>query len=178
MTDLKRTNARDLLMHTLTGLLQKKSFQKITVNELCEAAHVSRSAFYANFEDKYHLLSCCLESTTEQMDAMLASSEPVEFHVFALDFIQKNDRIFYNAFHSELDNGTMAVLYRFFERHLKGILEQKAAQGKILPEPLNTVCAFYIGGLITATLMWIRSGYKTPKEQVANCLSSLLKDIL
>lgn len=178
MTDLKRTNVRDLLMYTLTELLHKKSFQKITVNELCECAHVSRSAFYANFEDKYHLLSCCLESTTGQLDAILASSGSDKLHIFALDFIQKNDRIFYNAFHSKLDDGTMTVLYRFFERHFKSILEQKISQGMVLPEPLNIVCSFYIGGLITATLIWIRSGYKAPKENVANCLSILLKDIL
>lgn len=56
MPDLKKTNVKDLLMYTLTELLHKKFFQKITVNELCESAHVSRSAFYANFKDKYHLL--------------------------------------------------------------------------------------------------------------------------
>ncbi len=89
-----KLSARDTLMDTLEQLLHKKSFQKISVNELCESAGVSRSAFYANFEDKYHLLACCLDSTTDRLKELMATYFPEEFFTVTLDFIQKRDRFF------------------------------------------------------------------------------------
>ena len=177
MTDLKKASAKTALMDTLTNLLYKKTFQKISVNELCETSHVSRSSFYANFEDKYHLLASLLEATAEQIDALIESASPDQLLLFILDQIQKDGRLFYNAFHSELDKGTMMVLYHFFERHLSEILKQKTSQGIDFPKPLSITCSFYIGGLVTATLEWIRSGYKLPKEEIADCLSRLMTDV-
>ncbi|MDR2932476.1 MAG: TetR/AcrR family transcriptional regulator, partial [Oscillospiraceae bacterium] len=54
--DLRVTRTHKALVSALFMLLKKQPFQKITVNELCEAAMVSRATFYLHFEDKYHLL--------------------------------------------------------------------------------------------------------------------------
>lgn len=56
-----------VLSNALLTLLQEKSFSKISVKNLCETADVNRSTFYANFEDKYQLLSFCLDSITQQV---------------------------------------------------------------------------------------------------------------
>lgn len=39
------------------SLLKKKEFSKITVNNICKNALISKSTFYAHFTDKYDLLS-------------------------------------------------------------------------------------------------------------------------
>lgn len=46
---------RDIKQNFLT-LLQTTPFQKVTVNQICTAALVSRSTFYEHFQDKYDLL--------------------------------------------------------------------------------------------------------------------------
>ena len=56
MENSKKCSAKDALKASLLDLLQKRSFAKISVYDLCSHASVSRSAFYANFEDKYELL--------------------------------------------------------------------------------------------------------------------------
>ena len=53
MTVNAKPSARESLIHALINLLHKKTFYKISVNELCAAAQVSRSAFYSHFDDKY-----------------------------------------------------------------------------------------------------------------------------
>ena len=40
-------------------LLQDKSFEEITVGQLCEAAQYPRATFYNYFDDKYDLLGYC-----------------------------------------------------------------------------------------------------------------------
>ena len=44
------------LIHCMRKLLREKPFPKITVGEICEAAHISRRSFYNNYKDKYDLL--------------------------------------------------------------------------------------------------------------------------
>ncbi len=79
MIDSRKHSAKRMLMNTFEELLHKKSFQKISVHELCESAQVSRSAFYANFNDKYHLLSCCLQEKTEYFNTLAEQLSPEEF---------------------------------------------------------------------------------------------------
>ena len=49
--DIRITKTHMALSKTLMDLLEKKSFQKITVNDICQDAMVSRSTFYMHFED-------------------------------------------------------------------------------------------------------------------------------
>jgi AcrR family transcriptional regulator len=51
---IKRT--RELLVKALMELMQEKSFQAITVQDIAERATINRVTFYAHFEDKFALL--------------------------------------------------------------------------------------------------------------------------
>jgi len=42
-------------MNAVLKLLNRRNFEKITVNDICEEALVSRATFYAHFNDKYDL---------------------------------------------------------------------------------------------------------------------------
>ena len=54
--DLKSIKTKKALYTALLTLLQKGSFEKITVRNICEEALISRVAFYAHFADKYDFL--------------------------------------------------------------------------------------------------------------------------
>jgi len=59
--EVKRTQ-RDLI-DSLSHLLKKMSFEKITVDDICEDAMVHRSTFYRYYHNKYELLQNALEYT-------------------------------------------------------------------------------------------------------------------
>ena len=178
MESNRKVPAKTILMDTLEQLLHKKTFQKISVNELCESAMVSRSSFYANFEDKYHLLACCLESKAKEVSILIKIHSPEKFLIVILDFIQKENRFFYNTFGAELDHEILDILYVFFERQFILLLNDQLVKGHILPGPTEVVSSFCVGGLTTSTLRWIKSNYKIPKEELAACQYRLLKGIL
>lgn len=46
----------DAFSHSLLELLAEQSFERVTVNELCERAGYPRATFYNYFDDKYDLL--------------------------------------------------------------------------------------------------------------------------
>ena len=51
-----RARVTDLLLRrALTGLLRQKPIQSISVQELCQAAGISRGTFYAHYQDLYAL---------------------------------------------------------------------------------------------------------------------------
>lgn len=63
--DLRVQKTYKLLHTSLITLLEKQSFDEITVQAICDEAMVHRTTFYAHFEDKYHLLSSCLDYIIE-----------------------------------------------------------------------------------------------------------------
>lgn len=57
----------DALSGTMFVLLSEKSFEEITVGELCEQAQYPRATFYNYFDDKYDLLNYCWLSLAEKI---------------------------------------------------------------------------------------------------------------
>ena len=59
-TDLRIRRTRSLLGNALIALMQEKSIDKITVQEVLDRATVSRSTFYLHYRDKDDLFLCVL----------------------------------------------------------------------------------------------------------------------
>jgi AcrR family transcriptional regulator len=54
--DLRVRRTRKLIWDALLALLDRKSFEAISVQEICDRAMVHRTTFYQHYEDKYDLL--------------------------------------------------------------------------------------------------------------------------
>lgn len=65
-----RNKKRTLLAFStaLFNLVQKQSFEKVTVNQICEIADYPRSTFYNYFEDKFDLLDYCWSVLLDQIN--------------------------------------------------------------------------------------------------------------
>lgn len=174
----KKNALKSLLAKAMRNLLYKKPFHKISVNELCETAAVSRSSFYVNFQDKYQLFSYCLDEGQEELDSLMKSHSPKEFLSLLLEFIQKESKFFYHAFGASYDEEITEILYNFFADRFTEILHEKVQEGAELSGPIEYVSAFYVGGLTSITLRWIKSNYSVSREELAACQYMLLKDLL
>jgi len=62
---VKRT--RRLLMQAFESLLQEKSINAISVQDIAERATVNRATFYAHFEDKYAFLDSWVREAFQQV---------------------------------------------------------------------------------------------------------------
>lgn len=52
---------------TMFTVLSKKSFEEVTVNEICEITNFPRATFYNYFDDKYDLVNYCWYVLTSQL---------------------------------------------------------------------------------------------------------------
>ncbi len=95
--DLRVKKNNKLLTEALSRLLEKKSFDDISVVEICNEAMLSRSAFYDHFKDKYDLFSysvnCMIEELIEKNDISLQQSlkdAMINMIKLYLAFLEKN----------------------------------------------------------------------------------------
>ncbi len=173
MSDKRKLPAKILLSQAMEELLHQKPFNKISVNDLCDHSHISRSAFYANFQDKYQLFAFCMSEKKKAMNQVMPSYDLKSFLVNMLDFIQSENIFFYNVFGAAHNEEISEILCSFLQDSFVSAIKSE----NVSTASIDTVSVFYTGGLIYTIMHWIKSSYATPKEELADCLYSLLTDI-
>lgn len=79
--DLRIRRTRSLLSNALVALMQEKSIDKITVQEVLDRATVGRSTFYLHYRDKDDLFLCVLEDGLEMWSTALPRMEEKSYRV-------------------------------------------------------------------------------------------------
>ena len=77
---VKRT--RDALGDALMALMQEKPFETITVQDVLDRAHVSRSTFYSHYSDKDDLLMSDADEFFESLAMALSVRDDKSDRVF------------------------------------------------------------------------------------------------
>lgn len=169
---IKKTQ-RALAMAMLT-LLETHSFGKITVNDLCTEAMVSRSAFYTHFEDKYSLLKFCMimlrQRTFEE-----SKDENIRDHIHSvLEKAKENVKIFRNLLMSELDVELIEMMQKAFNEALEQALKKNKLDENMLPAPIELLSVYYASGITSAIMYWVGKGMPYSVDEMADYLCALL----
>lgn len=155
---IKKTYAQ--LYNGFISLLKEKSFDDITVSQICDRSGVHRATFYKHFDDKYKFLSFCIESLLSDIDMSVLetdlSPENIKksctvFVKMIFEYINKYKYIFTAVFSSnqsivfnhQLEKMVTSFCLEKFSSVLKGIPEYK----------LELLSNFYSGAVLGA-LKW------------------------
>lgn len=104
-SDIRVMRTYSQLTSGLIELLNTKSFDELSVSEICEASGVHRATFYKHFNDKLEFLNFCLESQlqTVSFDTLEKGSTPetikkniMHFVKSVLAFVDEN-RVLFNS---------------------------------------------------------------------------------
>ncbi len=79
--DLRIRRTRSLLSNALVALMQEKSINKITVQEVLDRATVGRSTFYLHYRDKDDLFLCVLEDGLEMWSTALLRKREKSYRI-------------------------------------------------------------------------------------------------
>lgn len=173
-----RQRTKIMFSEALFRLVGKRSFRKISVGDICREAMLSRSAFYAHFEDKYKLLSYGLSQMLRRQADAERSRSLEEQMLSVLIGIQENRRTFHNMFMADLTMELMEVFQAVFAEAVRERLMEYQRSGMELSGNIEFVSAFLTGGFANVVLNWIRENCATPAEEIAHCQCELLEQIL
>ncbi len=175
---MKRT--RQLLHQALMELLNEKSFQSITVQDIAQRADVNRATFYDHFTDKYALLEYAIH---EMFENQLRGNLPGESRLSLenLHTIVQTVCEFVSNMHDHckpLDQQILMVVQTQMTAVLYDILRAWLAEAKIAqttkpitPELAAAVMAWAIYG---AALHWRGEGRKVPAGEFADQMIPIL----
>lgn len=113
---------------TLFYLLEKKKFEDITVNELCNACNYPRATFYNYFQDIYDLLYYCWENMSIKINIEdYKSIEPDErtqvlFERLYEFFEEEKDIVNRIMIHNEINGAMAESLKRFMLLKIREIV--------------------------------------------------------
>lgn len=154
----------------LEQMLQKKSFERLTVDEICEAALLHRSSFYRYFHDKYDLLEHLITTRVNQVvDQSSSENDLIET---GIRYISEHKQIFRNI----SSGGPNRVVFAELIRIISDVLLKQATPpynnsvSKLIhesPKPELTAYTFS-GAFMGACFWWENHDYSvSPEELIA-----------
>lgn len=182
--DRRKRKTRQAIFNAFTKLLSKKSYNKITVEEILELADVGRATFYAHFETKEHLLrNLCLDLFEHVLEAQ-AGDEKAHAHIFdcaeqgspflhLLRHLQTNDNNILKLLSGE--NAELFLVY--FKNSVKTLIRETPREfitkkPAVVPEDfwVNHVASTFV----ETALWWIENGKNLSPETVYEYFLSVI----
>ncbi|MDO4197795.1 MAG: TetR-like C-terminal domain-containing protein [Erysipelotrichaceae bacterium] len=166
----KSIQTRNHLCDVLEKMLMKESFQKISVNDICEEALISRSGFYKHFEDKYQLLKFCIEKEALNSRKHITEETPLRDAILiVLNYFKERKELMYHLFLDYPEKEIIDIISSIFLNKIEEkFAEQSEADSKV-------AAVFFAGGISLIILRWLEGRLNMSAEELADKCAVLLE---
>jgi AcrR family transcriptional regulator len=184
-TDIRTRFTRKTLRESLISLMKEKSILNITIREICERSGLSRSTFYAYYNDQYDLLRQIEDDTLAEAKKIIESRmdltkkldkvKPAAGFQSVLQYVADNS----NSIQVLLSkNGDSAFQKRFFRNGIERVHELVESAGLKWEDKgiLGYSSAFFIGGMAALVQEWLKNGMDTPVPDLAKMLAMFTRE--
>ena len=167
----------------LIELIAKKDFEYITVKEICVKAGVNRSTFYLHYQNTTELLH---EATRYVIDGFLAYFSLDGNYFFDPQATNKDDLIFIKAeyvipyltyikenrqiFKTSLTHLKVMGFETYYDRMFRHIFDPILDRFGVEAEKRQYVMKFYLSGITTIVMEWLKNGCQEPIEKISNII--------
>jgi len=174
--DLRVEKTLKAMQEALLKLLGRRNFGRITVNELCEEAQISRPTFYAHFKDKYDLLEFCLTNISEGIKlSNEGKNRGARIERAANQLIRENAKAISNLV-KDANDETLDLLYAFM-LSLLDIAEKKDDDGNLSPQYI-VFSNFCTGGMMKLLSWQVDNKFPQNLQWISTYFISLITHIL
>ena len=172
----------------LMEILKTKSFEYITVSEICKKAGVNRSTFYLHYENTKDLLEETIRNMMDnfvsyfvpdgkispinfeesQKDKLVFISE--EYLMPYLSYFKENRKIFLTVF----ENGKLFGFEETYEKLFNNIFNPILDVFKYPESERKYVMAFYLNGINSIIMEWIKEDCVKPEKEVVKIINDCI----
>jgi AcrR family transcriptional regulator len=172
--DRRVARSREMLHKALLSLIVKKGYDAITVEEICEAANVGRSTFYAHFTGKDDLKRSGLEHLREQLlgrqrSAAASADEETRSLGFSLTmFEHARDHIhLYQALVGSRGGAVaLGTIRQVLCDCVRGELAATGTKNGKHGIPSELIVEYVVGGYMAMLTSWLDGGAKLPPAKI------------
>jgi AcrR family transcriptional regulator len=180
--DARIVKTKRKLLSTFRTLIKEKSFEDITVNEICEAANVRRATFYKHFPDKLAFLKFFISSLRSLFEKGIARHKKydsdyeyyVDYLTATVRFLDDNEDIVSKAMASNMIPVLLDVIMKHNYEDTCARLHESVKAGMVLRASVEVTAAMIIGAVAEAILNWYVGGKIKPVEQFIDEMTSVL----
>lgn len=167
--DARVRRTRDALGDALIALMQEKPFDTITVQEVLDRAHVSRSTFYSHYSDKDDLLMSDADDFFEAISMALSAHADKSDRVFPVQEFFSHLSDVQPFFKALIKSGKYQENMELARGHFARGIERRLSElprAKSIPEAQLSAIAFtHAGALLSLLTWWLDRGMReTPAE--------------
>lgn len=186
--DRRQQKTRTAIFSAFTSLLAEKSYSKITVQEIIDAANVGRTTFYAHFETKDDLLKELCEELfghiigsaqdcTHTHGLYSDGSAPESVFCHLLQHLQENDKNIIALLSCE----SSEMFLRFFKDSLNELvrsqfINQNRKANTDIPE--DFLINHISGSFVEMVLWWIKGHRKQTPEDLDRYFRAVIEPII
>lgn len=165
-----------VIKDTLMQILDKKSFDNISIKELTDSCGISRNTFYYHYHDIYEVLEDLFDEQTSQHLGNADSWKLWEDGILqALDFVITNRRAVYHVYNSLKRENLQRYLSRVMTPITLKFVKQQAQGLDVDEEDIETIVLFYKNGTTGVFLEWLDNNMKDDLEQGIKRLGFIMR---
>lgn len=185
--DRRQKKTREAIFKAFSDLLAQKSYNKITVQEIIDAANVGRTTFYAHFETKDDLLK---ELCAELFDHIIQSAAdcththglysnsdaPESVFCHLLQHLQENDKNILELLSCE----SSELFLRYFKDSLNRLLSAQIVDWTkhgCDQVPQDFLINHISSSFVDTIQWWLKGGQKQSPEQLTVYFEAVMKPI-
>lgn len=174
--DRRVARTREMLQHALISLILKKGYETITIEEICDAANVGRSTFYAHYTSKDDLKRSGLDNhvrrllVDRQRDAL---AKPGDIRDRSLGFslaMFEHARDHIDLYRALVGGRGGTVVLGSIRKILSDLVrdELAATAGKNSADviPRELVVQYVVGAYMAVLTWWLDGGAKLPPQRI------------
>mgnify|MGYP001233857632 CR=1 FL=1 len=173
--DRRVARTRGTLQHALNSLILKKSYEAITIKDICDAANVGRSTFYAHYSSKDDLKRSGFEPlrrllVERQRDALATPGE-IRDRSFGFSLAMfEHARDHKDHYRALVGGRGGTVSLGTIRQILSGLVrdELAATTNKNSPNavPTDLVVQYIVGAYMAVLTWWLDGGAKLPPQRI------------
>ena len=184
--DLRVQKTKAALFRTFYELLAEKSYESITVNELCERATVRRATFYKHYSDKQDFLVGIVTRFRESFNKIINDDKGVmslkdyftKYLEIVLDKISRHPEIERNILTSQMRDPFINVVIQSNFKETISKLEEAVKNGAKLTVCPEVAASAIVGGVSLLLVHWFENGMTTPRNVLITDVRKVIEGII
>lgn len=164
-------DTKRIIVEAMRKLLKTRKFEKITVQDVLDEAHVSRGTFYRHFKDKYEIMNFFYHESIRDIIADLKMSNKAKTQAIVNSVLESKD-YFDGVVDTEGINSFKTFVHMCSKQFYISVYLQKRMAGNTepIPQDIDFMSDFLAGGCATTIDKWVIGKADISKEELVESL--------